>query len=69
MQVIDAYVNLMKAQDGLKKRQGGTVYLETACLTACMKCVTGWYGDAAKFICGFTSTRKKWISEISSCRY
>jgi hypothetical protein len=32
MQVIDAYVNLLKAQDGLKNRQGGTVYLETACM-------------------------------------
>jgi len=37
LQAIDAYVNLLKAEDGLKKRQGGTVYLETACLTACMK--------------------------------
>ena len=34
-----------------------------------LKCVTGWYGDAAKLICGFTSARKKWISKISSCRY
>ena len=37
MQVIDAYIKLLKAQEGLKKRPGGTVYLETACLVAIMK--------------------------------
>ena len=41
MQVIDAYIKLLKAQEGLKKRPGGTVYLETACLVAIMK----WDGE------------------------
>ncbi|XP_066354055.1 ubiquitin-like-specific protease 1A [Miscanthus floridulus] len=36
-EVIDAYIKLLKAQEGLKKRPGGTVYLETACLVAIMK--------------------------------
>ena len=35
--VIDAYIKLLKAQEGLKKRPGGTVYLETACLVAIIK--------------------------------
>ena len=30
---------------------------------------TGWYGDAAEHIRRFIHARKKWISEISSCRY
>jgi hypothetical protein len=46
MQVIDAYITLLKAQEGLKKRQGGTVYLETACLTAVMK----WDGEKKESI-------------------
>ena len=37
MQVIDAYIKLLKAQEGLKKRPGGIVYLETACLVAIIK--------------------------------
>jgi len=37
MQVIDAYITLLKAQEGLKKRPGGTIYLETTCLVAIMK--------------------------------
>ena len=37
MQVIDAYIKLLKAQEGLKKRLGGTVYLETAWLVTIMK--------------------------------
>ena len=37
MHVIDAYIKLLKAQEGLKKRSGGTVYLETTCLVAIMK--------------------------------
>ncbi|XP_066399297.1 ubiquitin-like-specific protease 1A [Miscanthus floridulus] len=36
-EVIDAYITLLKAQEGLKKRLGGAVYLETACLVAIMK--------------------------------
>ena len=35
--VIDAYIKLLKAQEDLKKRLGGTVYLETVCLVAIMK--------------------------------
>ena len=35
--IIDAYIKLLKAQEGLKKRPGGTVYLESACITAIMK--------------------------------
>ena len=41
MQVIDAYIKLLKAQEGLKKRPVGTVYLENACLVAIMK----WDGE------------------------
>ena len=37
MQVIDAYIKLLKVQEGLKKSPGGTVYLETTCLVAIMK--------------------------------
>ncbi|CAD6223963.1 unnamed protein product [Miscanthus lutarioriparius] len=37
MHVIDAYIKMLKAQEGLKKRPRGTVYLETACLVAIMK--------------------------------
>ena len=37
MQVIDAYIDLLKAQEGLKKRPGRTIYLETACLAAIME--------------------------------
>ena len=31
------YIKLLKAQEGLKKRPGGTVYPETTCLVAIMK--------------------------------
>ena len=37
MQVINAYIKLLNAQEGLKKRPGGTVYLENACLVTIMK--------------------------------
>lgn len=37
MQVIDAYINLLKAQEGLKTRTGGTVFLEQATITAFIK--------------------------------
>ena len=37
MQVIDAYIKLLKAQEGLKKRPRGTIYLETTCLVAIIK--------------------------------
>jgi len=37
MHVIDAYIKVLKALEGLKKRPGGTVYLETACLVTIMK--------------------------------
>ena len=37
MQVIDAYIKLLKAQEGLKKWPWGTIYLEPACLVAIMK--------------------------------
>jgi len=35
--VTDTYIKLLKVQEGLKKRPGGTVYLEIACLVAIMK--------------------------------
>ena len=41
MQVIDAYIKVLKALEGLKKRPGGTIYLETTCLVAIMK----WDGE------------------------
>ena len=41
MQIIDAYIKVLKALEGLKKRPGGTIYLETACLVAIMK----WDGE------------------------
>ena len=34
MQIIDAYIKLLKAQEGLIKRPGGMVYLESVCITA-----------------------------------
>ena len=37
MQIIDAYIKLLKAHEGLIKRPGGTFYLESACITATMK--------------------------------
>ena len=37
MQVIDAYIKVLKALEGLKKKPWGTIYLETACLVAIMK--------------------------------
>ena len=37
MQIIDAYIKLLKVHESLIKRPGGTVYLETACLVAIMK--------------------------------
>ena len=41
MQVIDAYIKVLKALEGLKKKPWGTIYLETACLVAIMK----WDGE------------------------
>jgi hypothetical protein len=35
MQIIDAYIKI--AQDGLIKRPGGTLYLESVCITALIK--------------------------------
>jgi hypothetical protein len=37
MQIIDAYIKLLKVHESLIKRPGGTIYLESACITATMK--------------------------------
>jgi hypothetical protein len=41
LQVINAYRNLMKTEDHLKNRTGGTIFMETTFIYAILK----WDGD------------------------